>query len=134
MTRSDGYAQYHENQLMTASPAKLLLAAYDGAIRFCRVAEEKMEQREYADQSIYLNKAIAIVCELASTLKEDVDPKLVGRLKSLYAYVLDRLAQALLNDDTEALREGIGVLSQLRDAWGQAEKNILVEKAGEKAA
>jgi flagellar protein FliS len=134
MTTPDGYAQYQENQLMTASPAKLLLAAYDGAIRFCKVALEKMVQKEYADQCVYLNKAIAIVCELASTLREDIDPTLVGRLKSLYAYVLDKLGDAMLHEDTVALNEAISVLGQLRDAWSQAEKNILVEKAGREAA
>ncbi len=134
MTTPDGYAHYQENQLMTASPAKLLLAAYDGAIRFCRMAGESMNQNNYADHAIYVNRAVAIVCELASTLKEDVDPTLVGRLRSLYSYVLDKLAQATLNQDIAALDEAIGVLSQLREAWGQAEKNILVEKAGKEAA
>ena len=119
---TDGYAQYQQNQLLTASPAKLLLAAYDGAIRFCRIAGEKMAQQAYDEQNTYMNKALAVVCELLSTLKEDVDPVLVRRLRSLYTFVIEKLAHANLNSDQVALNDAIRILSQLRETWAQADQ------------
>ncbi len=120
----NGYAQYQQNQFNTASPAKLLLAAYDGAIRFCRIGLEKMKEGQAAEQSIHINKAIAIVCELLSTLREDASPTLVTRLKSIYLYVIERLAHANLNEDQEAINEVIGILSGLRESWAEADKII----------
>jgi len=130
----DGYAQYQQNQLLTASPAKLVLAAYDGAIRFCRIAEEKMREQKLDEQSVNINKALAIVCELLSTLREEVDPLLVARLKMLYTYVIEKLAHANLNQDEESLTEAIGILSQLRETWAEADQIIQRENRMEDAA
>jgi flagellar protein FliS len=130
---ANGYAQYQENQLLTASPSKLLLAAYDGAIKFLNIAGEKMRENKYEEQGTYINKALAIVAELASTLREDVDPVLVGRLKSLYVYVIEKLARANLCRDEAALNEAMKILSQLRDTWADAEK-IIQDESERKAA
>lgn len=130
----DGYAQYQQNQLLTASPAKLLLAAYDGAIKFCRVGAEKMEQNKVDEQSLNINKAMAIVCELLATLNEDANPTLVARLKSIYTYVVEKLAHANLDQDAAALNEAIVILSQLRETWAEAEKIVQNETSMEKAA
>ncbi|MDH7602123.1 MAG: flagellar export chaperone FliS [Armatimonadota bacterium] len=123
----DGYSQYQQNQLFTASPAKLLLAAYDGAIRFCRIAAEKMQEGKLDQQSININKAMAIVCELLSTLREDVNPELVSRLKMLYTYVIEKLAHANLNQDAAALQEAIRVLTSLRETWAKADEILQQE-------
>jgi flagellar protein FliS len=131
---TEGYAQYQQNQLLTASPAKLLLAAYDGAIRFCRIGAEKMREGKLDEQSTNINKALAIVCELLSTLREDVDPVLVARLKSLYTYVIEKLAHANLNNDISSLDEATRILVQLRETWAEAEKILQKQINAEKAA
>lgn len=130
---SEGYAQYQQNQLLTASPAKLLLAAYDGAIRFCRVAGEKMAEGDYEEQNVNINKALAIVCELMSTLREEVDLDLVRRLKSLYNYVIEKLAHANLACDPKSLREAIGILAKLRETWAEADAIVQREHREEAA-
>lgn len=131
---TNGYEQYQQNQLATASPAKLLLAAYDGAIKFSRIAGEKMKDNRLDEQSTYINKAMAIVFELVSTLREDVDPVLVTRLRSLYTYVIEKLAHANLYQDQVALAEAIKILSDLRQTWAQAEQIIQEESRREEAA
>jgi flagellar protein FliS len=130
---SEGYAQYQQNQLLTASPAKLLLAAYDGAIKFCRIAAEKMAAGDFEGQNTYINKALAIVCELLATLKEDVDPTLVKRLRSLYNYVIERLAHANLAADPKALAEAVKILVDLRETWAQADQIVQREHREEAA-
>jgi len=131
---NDGYAQYQQQSLLTASPAKLLLAAYDGAIRFCRIAGEKMAEGRLDEQSVNINKALAVVCELLSTLREDVDPTLVARLKLLYTYVIEKLAHANLNNDPESLREAVKILSQLRETWAEADRILQEDSRTEEAA
>ena len=130
----DGYARYQQSQLTTSSPAKLLLAAYDGALKFCRIGGEKMKEGDLGEQSVNINKALAIVCELLSTLNEEASPKLVGRLRSLYTYVIEKLAHANLHQDQNALREAVSVLSQLRETWAEAEMILRQENQREEAA
>ncbi|MCX6345007.1 MAG: flagellar export chaperone FliS [Armatimonadetes bacterium] len=124
---SNGYAQYQQNNILTASPSKLLIMAYDGAIKFSRVAGEKMKENNLNEQSININKAIAIVMELVSTLKEEVDPLLVNRLRSLYAYVVEKLGMANLEQDQAALAEAINILSELREAWAECDRKMQAE-------
>ena len=131
---NNGYARYQENSIMTASPAKILLMAYDGAIKFCRIAGEKMQQNKYEEQGYNINRAVAIICELMGTLKEEVEPTLVARLRSLYTYVLDKLNYANINQDIAALNESIKILSELREAWADAEKSLLNSSSREAAA
>ncbi|MCE5323125.1 flagellar export chaperone FliS [bacterium] len=130
----NGYAQYQRSQLLTASPAKLLLASYDGAIRFARIASERMKEKNLYEQNKYINKTLAIVSELMSTLRDDLDPVFSSRLRSLYLYSIKKLAQANLEGDQEALAEVIKILSDLREAWGKAEQTLQQQAIEEAAA
>lgn len=131
---SNGYAKYQQNQINTASPGRLLLAAYDGAIRFCGNASEEMKNGNLNQQNYYINKALAIVYELVSALREDVEPRLVGTLKSIYAYIIERLGYANITQDAQALEEVIEILSELRETWAEAEKIVSKSTARKEAA
>ena len=43
MAMPNAYEQYNNNKVMTASPAELTLMLYEGAIKFCNVAEKAIE-------------------------------------------------------------------------------------------
>lgn len=130
----NGYSQYQQNQFSTATPSRLLIAAYDGAIKFCRKAEEEMKNGNLDQQSYYINRTLAIVFELVSSLREEVEPTLVSRLRSLYAYVVERLGYANLQQDQAALNDAIKILSDLREMWVEAERNIVMAAARKEAA
>ena len=40
------YSQYNNNKILTASPAELTLMLYEGAIKFCNIAEAAVEQKD----------------------------------------------------------------------------------------
>lgn len=124
---NNGYTQYQQNNILTASPSKLLLMAYDGAIRFAKFAGEKMRENNLDEQNKYINKSVAIVMELVSSLKEDVDPVLVSRLRSLYAFVIEQMTLANIHQDEKPLEEAIKILADLRETWAEAEKKIQEE-------
>ena len=46
MALPNAYAQYNNNKIMTASPAELTLMLYDGAIRFCNIAESAIDAND----------------------------------------------------------------------------------------
>lgn len=130
----NGYTQYQENQLLTASPGKLLLAAYDGAIRFCHIGLEKMKEDKLDEQSQNINKAIAIVCELVTTLHEDASPSLVARLRSIYIYLIEKLGMANIYQNEADLMEAVQILTDLRQTWAEADRAVQEQSVMEVAA
>ncbi|MCL6518698.1 MAG: flagellar export chaperone FliS [Armatimonadetes bacterium] len=121
MSVNSPYSQYVENQFKTASPGKLLLMAYDAAIRFAKTAAEKMKEGKLDQQSENIRKVQNIVLELISSLDMNVDRQLAENLYSLYSYIFDRLTHANIKDDQRALEEVIQILSELRQTWAEAE-------------
>ncbi len=45
MALPNAYAQYNNSKVLTASPAELTLMLYDGAIKFCNIAEVAIEEK-----------------------------------------------------------------------------------------
>jgi flagellar secretion chaperone FliS len=121
MSVTNPYSQYHENQIKTVTPGKLILMAYDGAIRFARTAAEKMKEGKLDEQSANITKAQNIILELMSSLDMKIDQQLADNLYSLYTYMFDRLTQANVHDDIGALDETIQILGEMRSAWAEAE-------------
>ena len=50
------YSQYLENQVTTATPGKLLVMTYDAAIRFIKLAAEKMTEHKLMSRAQILSK------------------------------------------------------------------------------
>ena len=46
MVKQNGYAQYQNSRIMTASPAELTLMLYEGAIKFCNIAEVAIDEKD----------------------------------------------------------------------------------------
>ena len=124
MVAKNPFSQYVDNQINTATPGRLVVLAYDGAIRFAKTGLEAMKVGKLDEQSAGITKAQAIITELMSCLNEKADPELAGRLSSLYSYMFDRLTQANIRDNAGALQEVIGLLSDLRSAWADAELTV----------
>ena len=120
MAVSNPYVQYQSNQVITASPDRLLLMAYDGAIRFAKIGLEKIKAGVLDEKSINIGKAQAIIAELLITLNPEPDAQLAANLTSLYDYMFNRLTEANLNNDERAAAEVIEILGEMRDAWSEA--------------
>ncbi len=131
MAVSNGYAQYQSNQITTAGPDKLLLMAYDGAIRFARMGQEKLLAGSEIDARTNLGKAQLIIAELMMNLDPEPNPELVANLARLYEYMHRRLTDAGLNGDKKAAEEVIGILLDLKDAWMQAAQSLREQTGGE---
>ena len=107
--------------IITDTPgAREDLAAYDGAIRFCRTAREYMKAGRLYEQHTQIVKAQAILGELISSIDHSAAPDLGRRLDGVYHYLYDRLTQANVQDDLEALSAVIDSLTDLRAAWSDA--------------
>ena len=123
MAYTNAYQQYQESQVLTAGRGKLLLMAYDGAIRFLRQARGHMAVRAYEQQNSCIVKAERLILELIYTLDAKANPELAHRLTLIYEYLFNRLIEANVADDVDALDEVTGHLVEMRSAWAEADRN-----------
>jgi flagellar protein FliS len=113
-------AQYQDTQVNTSSPEKILLMLYDGAIKFTRIAVERVAKGDIPGKGLYISKAQAIVGELMNTLDHEVGGEMAGRLEQLYIYLIDEYVAANVNASEQPLQNALGILTTLRDTWAEA--------------
>lgn len=114
------FNQYQNTQVTTASPEKILLMLYDGAINFTRIARERMEQGDVAGKAKFIGKGLAIVTELMNTLNHDVGGEIAQRLEQLYVYIIDEYTAANVNNSVKSLDNALKILTSLRETWAEA--------------
>ena len=113
----NGHDRYLEMAVETASPARLIVMLYDGAIRFINEAAHAMQQRDYETQNAKLQRAQKILAELISSLDFDKGGEIAENLFRLYTYMYNQLVEANINDSLERLEHVAHLLSELRAAW-----------------
>jgi flagellar protein FliS len=115
--------KYTEKTIQTASPGKLVLLLFDGALRFMNQAREGFKEENFMKRNETINnnliKAQNIVAELQSSLDMNVPGELPGTLYKLYDFVYYQLQQANLKKDTEPIGHAEKTIKDLRDAWAE---------------
>lgn len=107
-------------QVEAASPHRLILMLFEGAIKSCHLAKLHMQNGAVADKGMAITKAIAIIQEgLSLSLDKDVGGDLVANLEALYDYMGRRLLQANLHNDPAMLDEVLALLAGLKESWEQ---------------
>lgn len=110
---------YQVQQVMTASPAKLVAMLCDKAVAClgeagAAIARGDVEARHNANR-----KAIDIIAHLWGTLDLDQGGEVAANLNSLYDFMMRRLGDVDMKNDRAAATEVIGLLDPLRKAWHQ---------------
>jgi flagellar secretion chaperone FliS len=114
------YDQYRHNQIMSASPEKILLMLYDGAIRFTRQAIYGIEEENLSLFHQGIKKSMAIITEFSNSLDHSIGGEIAEDLDALYNFMIRELTKANLHKDIEKLRVVEGLLVDLRATWGEA--------------
>lgn len=104
----------------TAENIKLVSVLYTSAVSCLNSAVRCMERGDQVGKEFNIRKAVTIVSELSVSLNMGAG-EIAENLRRLYEYVLDRLGEAALDDDYEALEDSLNVLDVLREAWGEIE-------------
>lgn len=108
---------YQRNSVQTASPARLTLMLYDGAVKFCNIAKAAMEEKDISKTNENIKKAEKIILELQSTL--DMKYPVAKEFDRVYDYIYRRLVEANMQKDPEILEEALGHIKKMRDTWKQ---------------
>ena len=112
--------RYQDMKIQTASPEQIMIMLYDGAIRFSLQAKKKMVEKDFEGKGIFISKTQAIIDELMNSLDFSIAPDLCSNLQQLYIYINEKLTEANIKLDIEAIDEVVGLLNTLRDGWKQA--------------
>ena len=116
--------RYKAVQIESATPGQILLALYDGCIRFCKAAQIQIEEGDVPGKGRMISKAVAILGELRSTLDHSVAPELCDSLERLYVFFQEQLSMANIKLDPSYIDPVIRLMSDLRDAWAQAVQEV----------
>jgi flagellar secretion chaperone FliS len=124
-----GYTAYKSTNVETADQGKLILIAYDVAIKHCKLSIDKFDDRKLVEERTkHLCKVQDAVTELMSSLKLDVG-EIAHNLYRVYDYIIRRCIEANVKSDKRMIQEVLGYLEDLRDAWNQAIVNVRREAA-----
>lgn len=107
-----------ETGVMAASPHKLIVMLFEGALAALSSALVHMKARRIADKGKAISKAINIIDNgLRASLDKEVGGEIALNLDALYSYMSERLLQANLNNSPETIEEVMKLLGDLKGAW-----------------
>jgi flagellar protein FliS len=107
-----------ETGIASASPHKLIVMLYDGALVALLSAKTNIAANNIAAKGTAISKAITIIDNgLRASLDKDAGGEIAANLDALYDYMSRRLLHANLKNDVPAIDEVHRLLSDLREAW-----------------
>ena len=112
-----GYDAYKTANIDTADQGRLIIIAYDIAIKSCKLALEKFDDHHLLEERTkHIFKAQDAITELLTALKLDVGD-IAKNLYNLYDYMLRCLVEASVKHKKEKITEVLGYMESLREAW-----------------
>ena len=108
----------HDAQAEFASAHEKTLMLFDGAISFSGVALQAIVRSDYELKGKMISKSIAVVNGLKDCLDMSLG-ELPSNLYELYEYMAEKLFQANLTSDIEAIKEVQSLLQTVRESWAQ---------------
>jgi len=118
-----------ETGVPTASPQKLVVMLYEGAVKSLLSAKAALARGDVAGRGAAISKTISIIDEgLRPALDPAAGGEIAQNLMALYDYVVNRMLLANLKSDEQSLDEAIALLSELKGAWETLERQTQREQ------
>lgn len=123
--KSNPYQAYQQKSMMTMTQSEMLTALYDGLIKQLHIAKisQKTNQISEVNQSLQKNQAILIHLKQTLDMKYDVSENLAA----LYDYFASDYT-GKYKKDVSQLDEIVEMISELRDTYTQADKDLRLAK------
>jgi len=114
---------YQEHVLDGASAVDLVVALYDGIIRFLYAAMESVERGDQAGRRIAVKRALDIIIHLQARLRMDVGGRPAQALSEFYASIFAQILQASQSVSKPRFQHAIDCVRNVRDAWRQVARD-----------
>ena len=109
--------KYLAQQIMSASPAKLVAMLHERAIALLRETVEAIEAGDIERRWRVNGKAAAIVAELWQALDMERGGEIAENLNRLYGTMTMHLTMVDVDNSAQAARDVIRLLEPLRRSW-----------------
>jgi flagellar protein FliS len=114
---------YQEHALDGASAVDLVVALYDGILRFLYAASAAVERGDQAGRRIAVKRALDIIIHLQARLRMDVGGRPAQVLSEFYASVFAQILQASQSASRQKFEHAIECVRNVRDAWRQVARD-----------
>jgi flagellar protein FliS len=114
---------YREHALEGASAVDLVVALYDGIIRFLYGAITAVEQDDADARRAAVKRALDIIIHLQARLRMDVGGRPAQSLSEFYAAIFAQILQASQGASKPKFEHAIDCVRNVRDAWREVAKD-----------
>lgn len=115
------YQAYKQQSVMTMTQGEMLNTLYDGLLKALYTGQKALESRDYALANQEFIRAQKILNYLKATLNHKYD--IANNLEMLYNFFLQEIVKVNVKKSEQNLPVVIEMITQLRDAFVQADKN-----------
>ena len=108
---------YQQQTLAGATGVELIVALYDGLIRFLYRAMQCVEENDIHGRRVAVKKALDILMYLQARLRPDVGGTVAVSLADFYSTMFTMTLEASHLESTEQFQEVIAFVRNVREAW-----------------
>lgn len=110
---------YQQNQVLTASPKKLVSLLFEGSIKNLSLGKIYIEKKDYEKANHALLKHQDIIFELQRTLNFEQGGEVAQNLDVMYTYLLDQAMTANVQKDVTIIDHSLKIVKELLEYWNQ---------------
>jgi flagellar protein FliS len=114
---------YREHALDGASPVDLVVALYDGIIRFLYAAIAAVERGDAGARRAAVKRALDIIIHLQARLRMDVGGRPAQALSEFYASIFAEILRASQSASAAKFEHAIDCVRNVREAWREVAKD-----------
>jgi flagellar secretion chaperone FliS len=114
---------YQQQAIASMNPVELIVALYDGMTQFLYRAIAAIGARNPRERRIAVGRVLAILMHLQSRLRTDVGGNSARALSEFYASIFALCIEGSRLESPDRLREAIGCIRDVRDAWNTAARD-----------
>jgi len=109
--------RYEQHALMGATGIEMIVALYDGAIRFLYRAMQCVEEQDVRGRRVAVKKVLDILMYLQARLRPDLGGAVAASLADFYSTMFTMTLEASHLESKEQFEEIISFVRNVREAW-----------------
>ena len=123
MSYQNAYNAYQKTSVSTASPGRLIVLLYEGAIKNLSAAlklfdaDDKIKASNIEQFGIHIQKTQAIITELQVSLDMEKGGEIAKNLMALYVYFNEQLMSVIISHDKSKIQSLLKMISDLAESW-----------------
>jgi flagellar protein FliS len=119
---------YQQKSLDGATGIELVIALYDGAMRFLYRAIQCVEEDDVRGRRLAVKKATDVFMYLQARLRPELGPRPAAALSDFYAAMFTMTLEASHAASKDQFLEVIACVRNVREAWAVAAKDPIVAR------